>query len=283
MDIRKLVTIIAFVLLASALFYTLLPEKRKTEIIESDAKFQLNPTSMAKLIVVVDNNPGPENLETVWGISIYVETDDVKLLFDTGPDPELLKRNLEALGINIASIDAVIISHEHRDHAGGLAAVAEAKPGITVYIPAGASPTLKERIEKLGLKPVEINNATTLYKGIAVTAPLYGPPYEISLMIYVEGKGLIVVAGCSHPGIDIIAEHAHNVTGLPVYAVVGGFHLVGANTQRLEEIAETFKKLGVKELYPIHCSGEEARQFFAKEMGDAYRDGGVGTVIVIKS
>ncbi len=285
MDKRKPVVAVAFIILASAslYIYTLLLENRRAEVVEPSVKLQLNPLDAAKLVVVVDNDPGLENLETAWGISIYVETSSAKLLFDTGPDPGLLEKNLGALGVNIASIDAVIISHEHLDHAGGLAAIARAKPGATVYIPAGASPGLKENVEKLGLKPVEVNSATMLYRGVAVTAPLYGPPYEISLMIYVKGRGLIVVTGCAHPGVDTIAKYAHNVTGLPIYAVVGGFHLVGADTRRLEEITETFKQLGVKELYPIHCSGEKARLFFAEKLGGIYRGGGIGTVIMVKS
>jgi len=282
-SLRKFIAILALVVVALALFYAFAFKKEEATNIASEVKLKLSPARSARLIVVVDNNPGPEKLETAWGISIYVEVDSVRLLFDTGPSPELLKKNLEALGISIADINAVVISHEHGDHAGGLVAVAEAKPGATVYIPAGASSSLKERIEKLGLKPVGISKATVLAKGVAVTAPLRGPPYEIALLIVVEGKGLIVVTGCAHPGVDNIVMYAHNVTGLPVYAVVGGFHLIGASAHRLGEIAETFKKLGVKELYPIHCSGEEARQFFAKELGDAYKGGGVGAVIVIKS
>ena len=100
-------------------------------------------------------------------------------------------------------------------------------------------------------------------------------------MIYVVHRGLIILTGCSHPGIDKIIEYAHNLTGLPVYAVIGGFHLVGADDSRLREVALTFKRYGLREVYPIHCTGDRARRYFKEVLGEVYEDGHVGIIVEI--
>ena len=69
-------------------------------------------------VVLVDNNPYKEGLETAWGLAVYLETDQTKLLFDTGPDPGVLERNAEKLGIDLSKIDFIVISHPHGDHTG---------------------------------------------------------------------------------------------------------------------------------------------------------------------
>ncbi|RLF01911.1 MAG: MBL fold metallo-hydrolase [Thermoprotei archaeon] len=244
----------------------------------SHAKLSLEPVSRAKLIVVVDNNPYG-GLKAAWGLSIYVEAGRAKFLFDAGPDPQVLEENMRALGISAEALDFIVISHEHGDHVGGLPAIAEANPGLTVYVPKGMSPSTREWIKSLGFKVVEVEKPTTICEGVAVTGPLYGPPYEQALITYVKGVGLIVVTGCSHPGIEKILAYVHNITGLPIYAVIGGFHLVGAGEARLANVANALRGAGVGEVYPIHCSGEGARKYLSEALGPAYRDGHVGTML----
>jgi len=69
-----------------------------------------------------------------WGFSCLVESDDQKILFDTGAKAEVLAGNMKKLGIDLFQIDAVFISHDHWDHTGGLAAVLE-KNQVPVFVP----------------------------------------------------------------------------------------------------------------------------------------------------
>ncbi|RLE71483.1 MAG: MBL fold metallo-hydrolase [Thermoprotei archaeon] len=257
------------------LFPTLQPTER-----EKAGGFSLEPVSYVKIVVVVDNNEGVQDLETAWGVSMYVETDKDVFLFDTGPDPGVLKRNMDRLSINPASINFVFISHEHGDHTGGLSYLAALNEDLLVYLPAHSSSSLKERTSKY-FKVVEVKEPFVLSKGLLSSGELYKGLYEQSLAIYVRDRGLVVLTGCSHPGVDVIVKHFHELTGLPVFAVIGGFHLRGASENRLEEIARTFLDLDVKMVFPIHCTGDKARQFFAGRLGERYMDGHVGLTVFI--
>ena len=255
---------------------SLTPTKHPTP---KQEKIKVSEVNKLKITVIVDNNPGNRKLMTAWGISMLIEVDGKKLLFDTGPDPYTLEHNSRQLGIDITEINAVIISHEHGDHTGGLPYIAEMNPNTKVYIPSKSSRIVIQEIRNMGLKVIEVEKPMEIFDGVATIGELYGPPYEQSLIVNVKGKGLIVIVGCSHPKIEKIVSYAHNITGKPIYAVIGGFHLGGASEYRLRRIVETFLNLDIKEVYPLHCTGENAREYFKMKLGERYRDGGVGLII----
>ena len=108
---------------------------------------------------------------------MYVEADGHAILFDTGPDPSTLKSNARVLGVDLSRVEAVVLSHEHGDHVGGIEAVAEVKHGIPVYIPSGSDPGLFERVKSLDLVPIAVNaSGTTVIPGVVIVGPLMGPP-----------------------------------------------------------------------------------------------------------
>jgi 7,8-dihydropterin-6-yl-methyl-4-(beta-D-ribofuranosyl)aminobenzene 5'-phosphate synthase len=172
-----------------------------------------------RMVVLVDNNPYRQDLEKAWGLSAYIETSGVRLLFDTGPDPIVLEANARRLGIDLSKIDFVVISHAHGDHTGGLRLLASIKPGITVYVPPDGS--LVSYVRSLGLKPIQVNNTVEVSRGVYVVKPLYGPPIEEALAIK-TGKELIILVGCSHPGVVNIVEQAMRDIGVKPYIVLGG-------------------------------------------------------------
>ena len=145
-----------------------------------------------EITVLVENHPDGV-LKSPWGLSLYIETPRLKMLFDAGPDPEALENNAKLLRVDLSKIDLVVISHEHGDHVAGLRYLAEAKGGLKVYVPSHMSQSCKDWIRSLGFNLVEVSRTTKISDGVAIVGELYGPPYEQALAINVENFGLIVV------------------------------------------------------------------------------------------
>ncbi len=238
----------------------------------------------AELTVLVDNNPSPANpeLKHPWGISIYLETPSCRMLFDTGCSASALRHNAKLLGVNLSKVDFIVISHEHGDHIEGLSYMAEVKKGCTIYVPNGMSLQAKEWILQQDFKLAEIENTTKVAEGVAIVGQLYGPPYEQALAVNVSGLGIILVVGCSHPGVENFVAKAKRDLGTAVYAVIGGFHLASAAHQRLEATLEALMNLGVAKIYPLHCSGSAFRELVAEEEPQRYGDGHVGLQVVFE-
>lgn len=245
----------------------------------------IGSTSWAKVVVLVDNNANPNNslLDTAWGLSILVEVPGKKILFDTGPNPYVLEHNAKILNANLSDVDIIVISHEHGDHVGGLKLLPKVNKRAIVYIPKHMWSSVKRWIEGLGFKTFEVTNTTKICDGVAVLGEIYGPPYEIALVVNVEGLGSIIVVGCSHPGVENIVGKAVKELNVKPYAVIGGFHLAGASKYKLESTVRKLLEYGVEKIYPIHCSGEGIRDLLESEYPQNYGDGFVGLVLEFKS
>lgn len=234
--------------------------------------------------LLVDNNRGNiSSLASPWGLSIYVETPSNRFLFDADGSPEVLRRNAEILGVDLSKVDFVVVSHGHGDHVGGLALIAELKPRCRVYVPAGMDGRVKECIAELGLEVVEVEDTAMVAEGVAVIGQLYGPPYEQAVAVKVEGLGLVLLVGCSHPGVENLVYKASHDLNAEVYAVIGGFHLAGASPQRLESTLNALLKQGVKKIYPVHCSGDAFRSLVESKRPELYGGGYVGLSVFFKA
>ncbi|MCD6429030.1 MAG: MBL fold metallo-hydrolase, partial [Desulfurococcales archaeon] len=143
-----------------------------------------------ELVVLVDNYPYNKSLVTAWGLSIYCVADGVRFLFDTGPDGSTLRLNSEALGINLSSLDFIVLSHEHGDHVGGLKYLAKRLKNVRVYVPS-SSKDLISYVSELGLEPVPVHDTAALSRGVYIIGEVYGPPYEVAVAINTS-KGFVV-------------------------------------------------------------------------------------------
>jgi len=264
-------------LAAAALAWALLERSNSTQAV------RVRPSGGSvrelRVTILVDNNPGPPGLRSAWGFSALVEADGVKILFDTGPDPGVLEQNARRLGVDLSDVDFVVISHQHGDHVGGLPYLARVSPGLRVYVPGGSDQAVLRSIRSLGFEVIELNEPTELSEGVWTTGSMWGPPAEQGLVVNVSGLGAVLITGCAHPKVELMAQRAAEMMGTRLYAVLGGFHLGSASEARLEEIARVFGSLGVEFVAPLHCSGDRARSFFREVMPNAYVDGHVGSVM----
>jgi len=234
------------------------------------------------LTIVYDNNFYNPELEAAWGFACYLNTNNARILFDTGGDSEKLLYNMEKLRIPVEDIQVIILSHIHGDHTGGLFAVLERNHHVEVYVPASFPEDFKSKTKRFGCRLVEVEGSMKICEGVITTGELGSGIKEQSLVVN-SSRGLIVVTGCAHPGIANIIEKAVELTDTKVYLVIGGFHLSGSSKKEIAAVVERFKYLNVTKVAPCHCSGDLARYIFKKSFGTNYIDAGVGRNLMIKA
>ena len=240
------------------------------------------------------------------------------LLFDAGPDGEVFQRNVNKLGVNIAQVEEVVLSHGHWDHAGGFLAalqlmksknpghkvVFQLNPGMFYQratqsdhhiFPFKKVPSVAE-LQSKGAEIVNINEERLLLdnmfylSGEIPRATDYetGFPGHVKqlsnqewvpdplilderfLVVNVRNKGLIIFSACSHAGIINVLKHAQALfPAVPLYAVMGGFHLSGhAKENIIHQTVEDMKQFGLKMIIPAHCTGWRAVNALGNTFGD---------------
>lgn len=216
--------------------------------------------------IVFDNTNLNEKFIPGWGFSCLV---DKTVLFDTGEKPEYLFENMENLDIDISKIETVIISHDHWDHTGGLWGLLEKKEGIDVYGCPNFSKEFKEKVVSLGGNLILTEKLTPVKNGIFATGEIAGN-YKGSFiaeqaLLIKRKEGIIIITGCSHPGIvKIVKNIKDSFPEEKINLVFGGFHLMDKDNREIELIVEKFKELEVEKVGPTHCTGYEAQVVFEK-------------------
>jgi len=233
------------------------------------------------ITVVYDNNPYEAGLETAWGFSCVITGTDKVILFDTGGDGPLLLENMSKKGIEVNSIQIVVLSHIHGDHTGGVEMFLKKNSKVIVYLPQSFSAKFKEKVSSLGAKIVEVSKPTEICTGVYSTGQMGALIKEQGLVIRTE-KGLVVITGCAHPGIVKMLQRAKALFDEPVLLAMGGFHLEWVTKNKIENIIKAFGEMDVKYAGPCHCSGDKARHLFARYFGEGYINIGVGRIVKIK-
>jgi len=236
-------------------------------------------TGEIMLTVCYDNTPGRKGLTAAWGFACVIDGLEKTVLFDTGGDGRTLLANMKALGIQPAEIDAIVLSHVHGDHTGGLWDFLRVRRGVPVYLPAGFPARFIERVRSLGSTPRVADEATTVCDGAITTCTMGRGRIEEQGLCVQTPDGWVLITGCAHPGIDDMVEQATELVGSPLHLVIGGFHLGGASTSRIQAVIDRFEKLHVATAAPCHCSGEATRRQFKTHYGERYVDVSVGTTL----
>lgn len=234
-----------------------------------------------RLAVVFNNVALRPRLTTGWGFSCLVERGTETVLFDTGADGSVLLRNMRAMDLDPARIDAVVLSHLHADHTGGLPAVLSRRPDIDVWFPVEPPLDMRRSVVEHGSRAIPAAEGGMLFReGIGTTGPLGQGIAEQALLVD-AGEGIVVITGCAHPGIHRIAAAAVQMADRPITLLMGGFHLGGLPRSRQRAIVNRLRALGVRSVAPSHCTGEAATQMFRETWGHDFVEGGLGAVIEI--
>lgn len=273
-----------------------------------------------KLTCLVDNAVQPSS--GFWGehgLAYLVETNDQRILFDTGQSGTVLAHNLDLLSIDPATIDALALSHAHYDHTGGLPALLDRlRPGIPLFANAdlfrarfsqrGRSPkpiglslsreALAARFTlKLSAAPQEIApgvwttgeiSERTEFEGrskghlMAEDAELVADAYRDDMsLILVSGDQLALLCGCCHAGLLNTLTHVERIFPQPITLIAGGLHLASVAEGDLERTCVRLAAMpALQRVYPGHCTGEAAFLALAQKLGPVVvRSSSVGTVI----
>jgi 7,8-dihydropterin-6-yl-methyl-4-(beta-D-ribofuranosyl)aminobenzene 5'-phosphate synthase len=231
------------------------------------------------ITILYDNNPYNLDLQTSWGFSALVEYRDHTVLFDTGGDGDILLSNMAEMDVDIEAIEAIVLSHQHGDHVGGLAALLEQDIQPPVYVLESFPSSIKRAIDDY-TDVIESEPGQEITSGIYTTGMIDGSSDEQALVIE-SPRGLVVITGCAHPGIAQMVADVQALFDGPVYLVLGGFHLGSRSEAQITAILGQFRELEVANVAPSHCTGAQAIAMFEDEYEDNFMRVGAGKVITI--
>lgn len=267
-----------------------------------------------KATVIVDNIKN-EALGGEWGLCVYIEYEDKKVLLDAGSS-KLFAENAEQMGISLADVDYGVLSHAHYDHANGMVQFFKENDHAKFYIrsacrencysqktyykkyigmPKGILKKYRERI-------VYAAGDCAVAKGITLV-PHKGEGLEAigrkeKMYLKVKGgwkpdnfaheqslvfdtpKGLVIFNSCCHGGAaNVINEVAATFPDKKVLALIGGFHLYNKTEDEVRELAAKIKETGIQHIYTGHCTGEKAFEILKEELGECVQQLCVGLVM----
>jgi 7,8-dihydropterin-6-yl-methyl-4-(beta-D-ribofuranosyl)aminobenzene 5'-phosphate synthase len=255
-----------------------------------------------------------------WGLSMLVEADGMKILFDTGGGKAAVY-NADLMGIDFTSVDVMVLSHGHYDHTGGLYDVIRrsgetrivAHPDVWArkYGSMGNTPLryvgipfIREALEAMGAsfelsaEPVKLSTHITTtgevpmlndyekvetYLRVMEGEELKQDEINDDLSLVIDTEyGLVVILGCAHHGIVNNLKQAQKVTGKElIYAAIGGTHLVHASKDRMAKTAAALEEMGVQYLGVSHCTGFAASAYLAGEFGERFFQNNAGTRLTL--
>jgi 7,8-dihydropterin-6-yl-methyl-4-(beta-D-ribofuranosyl)aminobenzene 5'-phosphate synthase len=221
-------------------------------------------------------------MQTDWGYSCLIEGTEKKILFDAGTKPDVFFSNVETLGVDLSDVEIVVISHEHGDHTGALPRVLEDTTKVSVYHPVSFSDEFVQSVKQGNATPIPVDQPVEICKDVYLTGEM-GDDIKEQSLIMKTGAGLVVITGCSHPGIVQILERTKKLHDEDIYMAFGGFHLMRHSDEAVSEIIRRFKQLGVKRCGAMHCTGDEQIESFKEAYSESFIPMGVGKVLTFES
>ncbi len=270
--------------------------------------------------VLVENTAVSDNFGSEHGLSLYIEANGKKILFDTGRG-ELFLENAKKLDVDIPSVDHVVLSHAHNDHSGGLPAFLRENATAHIYLREGAAGKYYSRhpddtLTQIGPDEAIIQSGRLVFTGeryeIAPGLELFSGvrgreffshanktlfmdeagevaqdtfEHEQNLVV-TEGDTVALFAGCAHNGIVNILKRMMELGYRAPDYIFGGFHLYNPSFKKSEDpalirgVGEYLTK-APSVYYTGHCTGQEAYEQLQGMLGDRMRYMATGSVIRI--
>jgi 7,8-dihydropterin-6-yl-methyl-4-(beta-D-ribofuranosyl)aminobenzene 5'-phosphate synthase len=267
-----------------------------------------------RVTILYDSFGKSPSLTIDWGFAALVEYGGKRILFDTGNNARIFEHNVKALRVDLRNLDFVVMSHRHGDHMGGLAYLLNVNPAVKIYAPKERSGVYGDDqpsstwYRKDASLPAEqryyngnppeiihmgeawpraniqlIDKTTEIAPGMSVIALVSDKPgtlelRELSLAIRTP-EGLILVVGCSHPGVEAILHEAAGIDP-HIHILFGGLHQIQSSDPEVERIAGVLhNQYKVERVAPGHCTGEPEFAALKRAYGDHYVYAGVGSVV----
>jgi 7,8-dihydropterin-6-yl-methyl-4-(beta-D-ribofuranosyl)aminobenzene 5'-phosphate synthase len=281
----------------------------------SPSRAAIDDRSKAQISVLYDAFGKVSAMHKDWGYAALIEYGGKRILFDAGNNPDILAQNARTKGIDLSKLDFVVMSHRHGDHMGGIAYLLRVNPQVKIYAPKesfgiyGADlpsafyrkdTSLPPEQRYYDGKPPEVmrfgsawpgadfelvDEDIAIAPGIHLIALVSNKPgtlelRELSLAIDTP-EGMVIVVGCSHPGIEKIVEAAAKINPR-IHLLAGGFHLVVSTDGEIEKIVtalhDTYQ---VAYVAPGHCTGEPTFTALRKTFAERYLYAGLGSTFAI--
>jgi 7,8-dihydropterin-6-yl-methyl-4-(beta-D-ribofuranosyl)aminobenzene 5'-phosphate synthase len=266
------------------------------------------------ITILVDNHAG-DGLSGEHGLSMRIRTAGKVILFDTGQGSGL-ENNAHILGVDLSETDALVLSHGHYDHTGGIPAVLRESPEVDVYCHPGivrprytirngearASQMPRESIAAMvALSTIQLHwvkHPEMLSDTMGITGyiprktefedtggPFYLDPEgnrpdliddDLALWIRTD-QGLVVCLGCCHAGLVNTICHVRNISGTDrIRAIIGGLHLMNADDRRIERTIDALRSFFPGIIIPCHCTGDHASALLLNALGERVEPGVAG-------
>lgn len=270
-------------------------------------------SNTAQLTVLYDAFGKDAAMQTDWGYAALIEYGGKRILFDTGNDADVLAKNASAKGVDLSKLDFVVMSHRHGDHMGGMDYLLRVNPTVKIYAPKEGfgvygsdlpssfyrkDSSLPSEQQYYGGKPPGvmsfgsawpeanfelIDKDTQVAPGIHLITLVSDKPgtlelREVSLVLETP-QGVMLIVGCSHPGIDKLTAAAARISPR-ISLIAGGFHLVVAKDDEIARVVNALRDTyNVQQVAPGHCTGEPTFNALRKAFGDRYIYAGLGSRI----
>jgi 7,8-dihydropterin-6-yl-methyl-4-(beta-D-ribofuranosyl)aminobenzene 5'-phosphate synthase len=228
-----------------------------------------------KITILYDNYQFSDSTRPDWGFSCLIIKENDTILFDTGARKDVLFHNLNAMNVDMSTIQTLIISHHHGDHTGNIFPLIEKNPALQVFLPSSLGGNFKEMVKNYGVRVQVERNVREVAYNIFLSGEMGFQIREQSLVIKTD-KGLVLISACGHPGIDRMVRKITRIFDDRVYVVIGGFHLEEHSGSEIDDIIETFKACGVDKVAPGHCTGQTAMDKLRKAYQHNFIRSGTG-------